>query len=56
MSLATEAHNKNAKALWTNQDAFQPDVLQVIFGFQGDPYTFGCPADPCQDNSITACP
>ena len=32
------------------------DVLFVIFAFQGDPYPFGCPADPCQDNRVTPCP
>ena len=32
------------------------DVLFVIIAFQGDPYPFGCPADPCQDNTVIACP
>ena len=32
------------------------DVLQVIFAFQGEPYPFGCPVDPCQDNTIVPCP
>ena len=32
------------------------DVLFVIFAFQGDPYPFGCPADPCQDNIAVPCP
>ena len=32
------------------------DVLFVIFAFQGDPYPFGCPDDPCQDNIATPCP
>ena len=32
------------------------DVLFEIFAFQGDPYPFGCPADPCQDNVANPCP
>ena len=32
------------------------DVLFVIFAFQGDPYPFGCPDDPCQDNIVNPCP
>ena len=32
------------------------DVLFVIFAFQGDPYPFGCPDDPCQDNLANPCP
>ena len=32
------------------------DVLFVIFAFQGDPYPFGCPDDPCQDNNANPCP
>ncbi|MCH7992877.1 MAG: hypothetical protein IIB57_00380 [Planctomycetes bacterium] len=32
------------------------DVLIVIFAFQGDPYPFGCPDDPCQENLVNPCP
>ncbi|MCH8149783.1 MAG: hypothetical protein IH987_17660 [Planctomycetes bacterium] len=32
------------------------DVLFVIFAFQADPYPFGCPDDPCQDNIANPCP
>ncbi len=32
------------------------DMLFVIFAFQGDPYPFGCPDDPCQDNIANPCP
>lgn len=32
------------------------DVLFVIFAFQADPYPFGCPDDPCQDNLVNPCP
>lgn len=32
------------------------DVLFVLLAFQGDPYPFGCPADPCQDNVANPCP
>ena len=32
------------------------DVLFVIFAFQGEPYPFGCPDDPCQDNIANPCP
>jgi len=32
------------------------DAFQVILAFQGDPYPFGCPNDPCQDTSVTPCP
>jgi len=32
------------------------DVLFVVFAFQGDPYPFGCPGDPCQDNLVNPCP
>ena len=31
------------------------DVLIVIFAFQGDPYPFGCPGDPCQENLVDPC-
>ncbi|MCH7995017.1 MAG: hypothetical protein IIB57_11320 [Planctomycetes bacterium] len=32
------------------------DVFFVILAFQGDPYPFGCPDDPCQDTSVIPCP
>ena len=32
------------------------DLLVVLFAFQGDTYPFGCPSDPCQDNSENPCP
>ena len=32
------------------------DVLFALFAFQGDPYPFGCPDDPCQDNMANVCP
>ena len=32
------------------------DALFVIFAFQADPYPFGCPDDPCQDNILNPCP
>lgn len=32
------------------------DVLFVLFAFKGDPYPFGCPDDPCQDNFANPCP
>ena len=32
------------------------DVFIVIRAFQLDPYPFGCPDDPCQDNLANPCP
>ncbi|MCH7995942.1 MAG: PQQ-dependent sugar dehydrogenase, partial [Planctomycetes bacterium] len=32
------------------------DVFLTILAFKGDPYPFGCPADPCQDNIANPCP
>lgn len=32
------------------------DVLFVLFAFKGEPYPFGCPDDPCQDNVANPCP
>ena len=32
------------------------DVFQIVIAFQGDPYPFGCPDDPCQDNNAIPCP
>ena len=32
------------------------DMLFVIFAFQGEPYPFGCPGDPCHDKFISPCP
>ena len=31
------------------------DVLFEILAFQGNPYTYGCPDDPCQDTTVTPC-
>jgi|GEM_PF-1137161 len=32
------------------------DVFAVLLAFQGRPYPYGCPADPCQDNLAMPCP
>ena len=32
------------------------DVLFEILAFQGNPYPYGCPDDPCQDTDVTPCP
>ena len=31
------------------------DVFLIVLAFQADPYPFGCPNDPCQNNLIDPC-
>ena len=32
------------------------DVFTIVLAFQGAPYPFGCPDDPCRDNLANPCP
>ena len=32
------------------------DLLFVLLAFKGEPYPFGCPDDPCEDNMFEPCP
>jgi len=32
------------------------DAFTIIRAFQGQRYPYGCPGDPCQDNSAVPCP
>jgi len=39
----------------TNQICNISDVYTIILAFQGKPYPYGCPKDPCQDNVQSPC-
>jgi|GEM_PF-3560102 len=32
------------------------DVFAIIRAFQGEPYPYGCPDDPCHDKTVSPCP
>ena len=39
-----------------NRIANIEDVFFAILAFQGNPYPFGCPDDPCHDKLVSPCP